>query len=424
MITTSGNIASFARWGIVVMLLFGTIICYVDRLTISFLAPEIQKDLGISNLEYAGITSWFLFAYSVLQGFAGRFYDKVGTKIGYTLSITIWSVAAMLHAVARGVGGLSFFRFILGIGESGHWPGASKAVAEWFPVRRRAFVMGIINTGASLGSMIAPPLIVWLLLTHGWRATFIVTGSFGFVWVVIWLALFLWLGKHLQGVSAKYTTILDNANCQLPGDKIKFNAHHLYRNRKLWGITIARFFGDPIWWLYLVWMPLYLMNERGFTMSNIGSLAWLPYLAASVGGVAGGWFSGFLIDKKLSVNKARKIAMIVGTLFLLSGLLVINTESVPMMWVYISLTLFGFQFWVNNVQTLPSDIFAGKYVGSVAGMGQSGAGFGAMLFVLTTGWIVDHFSYTPILITAGLLGPLATISLLLIVGKIKQVDIE
>ena len=418
------------RWWIMSLLFLATVICYIDRLTVSLLAPVIQDDLGITNYQYAKVTTWFLIVYSIFQLFAGRMYDKIGTKKAYTLSISIWSIAAVLHMATKGIVSLSIFRSLLGLGEAGHWPGVTKSVAEWFPAKSRAFAMGVVNAGASVGSVVAPPLIISLYLAFGWKITFLATGSLGFIWILAWLLLYKSPEKHKWVTPTERAIIDDDINETkteidelLPVESKTYNSKGLWKSRQAWAIIISRFFGDPIWWLYLVWLPLYLKNERGFTMEEIGSLAWLPYLFAGIGGLSGGWFSGFLIKKGLSINNARKIAIAVGTLFLPIGLLVINTDSMIMMWIYICLTLFGFQFWVNNVQTLPSDIFEKKYVGSVAGMGQSGAGIGSVIFVLSTGWVVDNFSYTPILLVAGILGPLATISLFLICGKIKKVKL-
>jgi ACS family hexuronate transporter-like MFS transporter len=420
---------SGVRWLILVLLFTATVIAYIDRLTVSFLAPVIKEDLGISNMQYAGITTWFLLVYSVFQFFSGRMYDRIGIRKAYSLSITVWSVAGVLHAVSGGILGMSVFRGLLGLGEAGHWPGVIKTVAEWFPVNMRAFAMGIVNAGASVGSVIAPPFIVWLLLNFGWQSAFVITGALGFVWVVIWWFFYQPPASHtwvtptermiIKGVqeereSGRVLETTDDTNNGV------LDLGRLYKTRQVWALTIARFLGDPIWWLYLVWLPLYLKNEKGFTMQQIGNLAWLPYLFAALGGIAGGWFSGYLIKRGFSVNKARKIAIIVGTFFLPAGLFVISASSPLTMWIYICLTLFGFQFWVNNVQTLPGDLYERKYIGSVSGMSQSGAGFGSMLFVLATGWVVDYYSYTPILIAAGVLGPLATISLFALVGTIKK----
>ncbi len=415
------------RWGVLLLLFSATVIAYIDRLTISLLAPVLQEELGITNMEYAGVATWFLLVYSAFQLFAGRLYDRLGTKTTYTASILVWSIAATLHATTRGIAGLSVYRALLGFGEAGHWPGVTKTVAEWFPPRTRAFAMGLVNSGASFGSVVAPPLVIGLLLAYGWQFAFIATGGLGFIWVVAWWWFYDDPARHRwvtpkelaiirgDGMSSE-AAVTDNAPASRTLPK------GIYRTRQLWAITIARFFGDPIWWLYLVWLPLYLKNERGFTMREIGNLAWLPYLFAALGGIAGGWFSGFLLKKGFSVHRARMTAIVTGTLFLPVGLLVINAASSLTMWIYICLTLFGFQFWVNNVQTLPSDIYEKKLVGTVSGMGQSGAGFGSVIFVLATGWVVDQFTYTPILIIAGFLGPLATISLFLIGGKIKPIN--
>lgn len=421
------------RWVVLSLLFFATVIGYIDRLTISFLAPIIEEDLGISNLQYAGIATWFLLTYSFFQLFAGRMYDKIGVRKGYTVSITVWSFAAVFHAFATSVTGLSIFRGLLGLGEAGHWPGAIKCIAEWFPPKARAFAMGLVNSGASIGSVLAPPIIVWLLLSFGWKATFIVTGSLGFLWVILWRVFYRPINRNKwvtpeevriigEGVSDDQDELSPEVEVTSKAQK-KLMLKRLYGKRQLWGITIGRFIGDPIWWMYLLWLPLYLKNEKGFTMEEIGALAWLPYLFAAIGGISGGWFSGFLIRKGFSVHQSRVAAIILGTLFLPSGFFIANASSSLSMWIYISLTLFGFQFWVNNVQTLPSDIFEKRFVGSVAGLAQSGAGFGSMMLMLVTGWVVDRFSYAPILLTASLLGPIATLLLILIIGRVKKITV-
>src|SRR6266478_6539968 len=184
------------RWWIVGLIFLATLINYIDRLTISVLAPVITRDLGLTNTEFGGIITWFLLAYTISQGLSGKLYDRVGTKRGFTCSIMLWSIAAMAHAFARGLASLSVFRFILGLGEAGNWPGAAKTVAEWFPIRERAFGMAIFNSGAAIGSIVAPPLIVWMSLTYGWQTTFIVTGSLGFAWLALWLLFYQTPDRH------------------------------------------------------------------------------------------------------------------------------------------------------------------------------------------------------------------------------------
>ena len=184
------------RWWIVGLIFLATLINYIDRLTISVLAPVITRDLGLTNTEFGGILTWFLLAYTISQSLSGKLYDRVGTKRGFVYSIVLWSLAAMAHAFARGLASLSVFRFMLGLGEAGNWPGAAKTVAEWFPIRERAFGMAIFNSGAAIGSVVAPPLIVWLSLTYGWQTTFLVTGSLGFVWLVLWLLFYETPDRH------------------------------------------------------------------------------------------------------------------------------------------------------------------------------------------------------------------------------------
>src|SRR6476660_8759575 len=193
---TEGFKINGLRWLIVGLVFLATLINYIDRLTISVLAPVITKDLGLTNTQFGGIVTWFLLAYTISQGLSGKLYDRIGTRLGFVVSITIWSVAAISHAFARGLGTLSLFRFVLGLGEAGNWPGAAKTVAEWFPINQRALGMAIFNSGAAIGSVMAPPLIVWLSLTYGWQTTFIVTGSLGFVWLTLWLVFYQTPDRH------------------------------------------------------------------------------------------------------------------------------------------------------------------------------------------------------------------------------------
>src|SRR6266498_2815223 len=195
-VTSAGFKLRGLRWWIISLIFLATLINYIDRLTISVLAPVITHDLGLTNTEFGGIITWFLLAYTISQGLSGKLYDRVGTKRGFAYSITLWSIAAMAHAFARGLASLSIFRFVLGLGEAGNWPGAAKTVAEWFPIRERAFGMAIFNSGAAIGSIVAPPLIVWLSLAYGWRTTFIVTGSLGFLWLLLWLGFYQTPDRH------------------------------------------------------------------------------------------------------------------------------------------------------------------------------------------------------------------------------------
>jgi MFS transporter, ACS family, hexuronate transporter len=444
------------RWWIIGLVFLATLINYIDRLTISVLAPAITKDLSLDRFQYGSIATWFLLAYTISQALSGKLYDRVGTRRGFSISIMVWSVAAMAHSFARGLGSLSLVRFILGLGEAGNWPGAAKTVAEWFPVRQRALGLAIFNSGAAIGSIVSPPLIVWLQFRFGWQTTFIVTGSLGFIWLALWLLFYEKPERHSWLTEEEYRLIREDSDAGTakrrdtetrrhgdtalenrapagsdprvaasPSLQVHISAppaprwRDLLRYRQVWGIVIGRFFTDPIWWLYITWLPLYLSDVRGFDLRKIALFAWVPYVAADAGSLLGGWFSGFLISRGWSVNAARKAVIVFAALLMPAGILAAFAENPLTALALIGLVLFGFQVWINNVQTLPSDFFSSREVGSVAGLGGTGAGLGAMLFTLGTGWVVKNFSYVPVLVVAGLLAPLGTLLLFLLTGPIR-----
>ncbi len=440
------------RWWIIGLIFFATLINYIDRLTISVLATEISKDLKLTNTQYGSITFWFLLAYTISQALSGKLYDRIGVKRGFTVSIVTWSLAAMAHAFSFGLGSLSAFRFVLGLGEAGNWPGAAKTIAEWFPVKQRALGMAIFNSGAAIGSIVAPPLIVGLTLYFGhWQPTFIITGALGFFWLILWLAVYekperhAWLtdnerelieeGKgekdtetRRQKIQSPNPPISQSPNLSIPQSlnppipQSSMRWRDLLKYRQVWAIILARFLTDPVWWLYITWLPKYLADARGFSLVKIGLFAWVPYVAADAGSLFGGWLSGFLIDKGWSVDKARKAVIVFAALLMPAGILAAFTKDHMVALALIGVVLFGFQVWINNVQTLPSDFVSDKSVASVAGLGGTGAGLGSMLFIFTTGWVVDHFSYTPILIAAGILAPVGTFVLFVLTGTIKKIQ--
>lgn len=426
------------RWIIIGLVFFATLINYIDRLTVSVLAPAIVTSLGLSNTEFGGIATWFLLAYTISQGLSGKLYDKVGIKKGFTVSIIVWSVAAMAHYFAVGLRSLSAFRFVLGLGEAGNWPGAAKTAAEWFPARQRALAMGIFNSGAAIGSIVAPPLIVAITayFDNRWQDTFLVTGLLGFFWLIAWLVIYdrpeshKWITREelavireqddKEPVPAPETTMSAELQ-QAVSEEKALGWFELLRYRQTWAIVLARFLVDPVWWLYITWLPLFLNQVHGFDLKQIGLFAWVPYVAADAGSLFGGWLSGFLISRGWSINSARKAVIGFAACLMPAGILAAFTADSMTALALIGVVLFGFQVWINNVQTLPSDFYSSKTVGSVAGLGGTGAGIGSMIFIFTTGWVVDHFSYVPILVTAGILAPLGTLVLFVLAGKIEKV---
>jgi len=417
------------RWWIITLIFLATLVNYIDRLTISVLAPVITKELHLNNLQFAWIGTWFLIAYTCSQGLSGLIVDRLGTKRGQTLAVTIWSIAAMATAGAKSVQSLSICRFVLGIGEAGNWPTAVKVAAEWFPIRERAFALAIFNSGAALGGVFAPPIIVYLQLHYGWHTTFLVTGGLGFVWLALWLLFYDVPGKH-KWLGAEERRLIEEGQ-RMPGGedavgvgRALADAHvppaswfELFRYREVWALTLCRVLCDPTWWLYLTWLPKYLSDVRGFSLAEIGLYAWVPYVAADAGSLLGGYTSGYLISRGWDVHAARRFIIVVAALIMPLGALAVRVDNPMLALVLMSAVLFGFQVWVNNVQVIPSDLFPKQWVGSIAGLGGFGAGIGSIIFTLTTGWMIDHFSYTLVFTIAALLAPLATLTLYGLMGR-------
>ena len=402
------------RWVIIGLIFLGTVINYFDRLALPTLAPVLRAEFKLTNLDYAWIANSFLLVYALSMFVWGAVFDRLGNRLGFALAVVVWSVAQIGTAAARGVASLCVLRGVLGLGEAGNWPGATRTIAAWFPARQRALGMGIANTGASLGPAFAIPLIIWMRDDFGWRAVFVLTGAMGFIWLALWLALY----PKNERVTADAAAF--SAAPQHP--PVPWGV--LLRRREVWGIVIARFFGDPIWWLYVNWMPLYLADARGFDLKQLKATGWVPYVAAALGALAGGWCSGYLLRRTGDVNRARKTAIVIGTVAMLAGFATAFATSAPAAIACLSITLFGFQFWVGNVQTLASDYVPVGAVGSIAGFAGTAAGLGAVIFTFSTGWVVDHFSYTPILITAAVLAPLATASLFLLSGRVRRIEVS
>ena len=406
------------RWWIVALIFLAALINFINRLAIAVLGPVMTVQLGLSSSQFAALTTSFLIAYTLSQGISGKLYDLIGTRLGFVLSIVVWSLSSMAHAFARGLISLDCLRFLLGLGEGGTWPGAAKAIAEWFPVRERALAMGICNSGTAIGTVITTPLILWIELRFGWRATFLAIGALGFGWLVLWLLFYTPPEDSPRITPADYALLQRDREPATAAQKIPWR--HLLRHREVWAVVMARFFGDPVWWLYITWLPLYLYKVRHFSLKEIGLFAWIPFVAADAGSLFGGWLAGHLIGRGWTVNKARKTVIVAGMMLMCCGIPVAITKNATSALAFIGIVLFGFQSWISNVQTLPSDYFPEAAVGSVMGLGGVGAGIGAMLLTQATGFVVDHYSYTPILVTAGLLPILATLALFILGGSIRK----
>ncbi len=411
------------RWWIIGLICTLTIINYIDRLTLSVLAPTIRETFGMSNASYSRVVTMFLLGYTISQALSGKVLDRLGTRLGFMVFVLLWSIASMLHATARSVVQLGAFRFLLGLGEAGNWPGAAKAVAEWFPVRERAFGMAIFNSGASVGAVIAPPLIVWVALHYGWRHAFFIGAGLSALVMIAWFFFYRVPAEHPYLSESERQHILSD---QTAADAMTVQSRRpwisLFRHRQVWAVVAARFFSDPIWWFLISWLPNYLKSERGFSLAMIGLLAWIPFLFADLGNLTGGAVSSLLIRNGWTVDRARKAVLLTSALLVPAGVVAVVTAASDAVAIAgISLIAFGFQSWIVNVHTLPSDCFPKQDVGSVFGIGGTAAGIASMLFTLLIGYIVDHFSYTPVFIIVGLMAPVAAFLLFTIMGRIERV---
>ncbi len=415
------------RWWIIGLIGLATVINYIDRSAINIMWPYIYKEFGIADVDnknaLALITTFFMIAYAIGQTATGKMMDAIGTRLGMVVSIVGWSVSIALHSVARSLLSFNIFRAMLGISEAGAWPGATKSNAEWFPAKERAIAQGIFGAGASLGSVVAAPAIAAFYLRFGWRTTFVFIALLGLVWIVPWLI----INKatpdgHPWLTEDEHKHILSDVSSKKEETTKPYSWAELLKFKDTWGILLSRFFIDPVWWMFVTWLPTFLKEQFGFDIKQVGAFAWLPYLFAAIGGLLGGFYSSYRIKQGIEASKARKEAITIGcSLMLLSLLLTAYNlsalkENIPLAIGLISTTLFGFQFLINNLQTLPSDYFHGANVGTVAGM----SGTAAVAGTLITTWSVPAITksgYVPFFILGAVMVPLAWLCITFIRSK-------
>lgn len=411
------------RFWIVGLVALATIINYIDRGALGFLWPEISKDLELTEYDYAIILNVFTFAYAFGQSIFGKIFDWVGVRLGFVLSIVVWSAATILHVFAQGLLSVAFFRAILGVSEAGNWPGATKANAEWFPIDERALAQGIFNSGAAIGGIVSAPIIGLLFVWLGsWQATFIAIGALGFLWLIPWLIVYKsgpdahpWITEQerqfiLTGQrSAETNEVPDYA----PGST------EILSRKESWGVILASFFLDPIWWLFVGWLPIYLAKTYGFGVEQIAVYAWIPYVGAMFGAWFGGLLAGNRIKSGWSVNKTRKSVIALGGVIMLVSLLSTTQASTPLIAVLMmAAILFGFQTAVGNIQTLPSDFYSGASVGTLAGYAETAA----KLAVVGLNFLIPAItvnSYAPAFIVGAGLAIATVLSVLILCPEIK-----
>lgn len=380
-----------------------TTINYLDRQVLSVVAasPDFKAAVPLTQAAYGYVGSAFMLAYTISNGLSGPFIDWVGTRLGYACCMLWWSVAGMLHVLARGPFSLGCFRFLLGAGEAGNWPAGAKLVSECFPSQERALASGIFNSGASIGAVISTPIITWLVLSHGWQSAFIAMGALGLLWLVGW------------GFFARAPLNLSNEV------QPTISPRKLLSTRFVVYFTLSKVFMDPVWYFFVFWFPKYLAEVHHFSLKEIGWKGWIPYFTAALGNVAGGLLTSWLIRRGVAITVARKVSTSIFALVMLSTIPAIFTTSAPLAIALIALTTFGYTGYTANTLAFPADVFPRQAVASCWGLASMGSGFGGMVFMALSGWLIDHFGYTPVLIGYGVLPLLALACVLFLIGPLR-----
>lgn len=381
------------RWVICALLFFAATVNYVDRQVIGILKPLLEKEFHWTESDYGSIVFAFQTAYALGMLIVGRVMDRIGTRSGFSFSVGLWSIAAMAHAWASSIFGFMAARFALGIGESGNFPASIKTVAEWFPKKERALATGIFNAGTNIGALATPLAVPLIVAAYGWYEAFIITGALGFIWLVAWLLIYRKPEEHPRLSKAELEYI--NSDKEEPLPQVPWK--RLLPHRQTWAFAIGKFLTDPIWWVYLFWLPDFLNKQYGLDLKSFGIPLAVIYVIADFGSIGGGWISGFLIKRGWSVNGGRKTAMLICALAVVPIIFASMTANLWVAVVLVGIAAAAHQGWSANIFTLTSDMFPKQAVGSVVGIGGMAGAVGGMLIAKVVGWILDATgSYVPI----------------------------
>ena len=407
------------RWRIAILISAAIAISYLDRQTLPVAVKAISRDIPLTNEQFSTLQSAFLFAYAFMYAGGGKLVDLLGTRLGLTVIMLFWSFACASHALATGFLMLAISRFLLGMGEGGGFPAATRAVAEWFPTKERATAMGIVNAGTAVGAVMAPPLIAVVLVFANWRWIFVLTGGLGLLWLAWWR----WSYFPPTGISDRRAD--SNANEALGTDSAtRLPWTHLLQIRETWGLVTAKFLSDAAWFFYLFWLPKYLYDTRGFDIKSVGMFAWMPHAAAGVGCLLGGSSSSYLVRRQFSLGLARKLALGVSAAVMP---IVILVPHVAVSWTIaiFCLAYFGQQSWSTLVMVLPADLFPQNVVGSVAGLVGFGGAMGGIVFGQLAGYLLDHgFGYGAVFAVAGTLHITAFLIILAAVPVVSPLKLQ
>ena len=418
------------RWWVIGLIALATVINYIDRQSLGVLWPDIAQDLypDKTNDQRKEIFGWistiFIFSYAFGQLIFGKIFDWIGTRLGFALSMGVWSIATALHALAQGVLSFGIFRSLLGVAEAGNWPGAAKANAEWFPAKQRALAQGIFNSGAAFGGIISIPLIAYLTIHFSWQMIFVIVGLIGVLWLLPWMLIVKappkshpWLTEEERQYILSGQKVTEE---HVSDEEYNPTTKQLLKHKESWGVIIASAVIDPIWWLFVVWIPIYLNEVYGMDVKGIGLYGWVPY----VGAMLGAWFGGLLAQNRIksgwTVDKTRKLVITLGCLIMLPALLAMSNPGAPVNAVLImGVILFGFQTAIGSVQTLPSDLFGKKTVGTLSGFSGMAAKLGAVGLTALVPWLTTGGNYYPVFVIGAAFSIIALLSIWGLCPKIE-----
>jgi MFS transporter, ACS family, hexuronate transporter len=414
------------RWWIAILLCLVTAIGSIDRQAMSVAGPTVVRELGLTNTQFGQLGFAFLLAYAVGQLFAGVLVDRLGTKRALTLAVVWWSIAAMSHALARSFGGFFTARAFLGLTEGANLPAAFKAVAEWFPKEERSMAAGIVSAGSGLGLILAPPVAGFLVAGFGWQAAFLVPGAAGILWVLLWRRQYFLPEAHPRVTAAERALALRDRIGSAPvaltlAGRVRLWAYYL-RYRETWGLVLARFAGDGAFYFFAFWLPQYLSSEHGFDVLKIAAVAWIPFLAADLGVLTGGWAGQRLIARGWSVDRSRKTLIWAGASGVLVALPVTSAASWPVALLLVSLAIGSLQVKTASLFPLAADLYPARDVATVWGLSGAAGSFGAALFQWLFGWLIDAFSYYPVFVIVSTMCLVQALIVSLFIRRIEPLE--
>ena len=410
------------RWSICALLFFAATINYMDRQVIALLKPTLQNQLGWSEIGYSNIVFAFYVAYAAGLLVMGRVVDRLGTRKGFSLSVFVWSVAAVAHALAHSVLQFSMVRFVLGIGESGNFPSSIKTVAEWFPKKERALATGIFNSGTNIGAIVTPLVVPWITYRFGWQMAFISTGALGLIWLLAWWMLYR-RPEEYRGISPEELAYIRSDPPEVDPPTVLLR--NLIDHRQTWAIALGRLFTDPVWYVYLFWIPDFLSRRFGLSLAAMAVPLLVIHTGATVGSISGGWISSVLLNNGLSLNRSRKTALFVCALAVTPVVVASSTSHLWLAVVVVAIAAGAHQGWSANLYTLASDMFPRAAVGSVVGFGSMAGAIGALFAAKAVGYILEFTgSYVLVFLTAGSAYLFAFLLVELLAPRIAPISIE